>query len=228
MLNTCMTYLVLIFSFMLPLKSFAQDIGIKYYAIDSVDKELVFFDDFEKQKDNWLSSNGEPVEFSKRVFIESGVFNFKGYKKGYKAWACKVPFDYSRNFEIEFRAKVESKNSSIHNGIIFWSREHTENLVANYLYFGSTGYVEFQTADEVNSKNTKSGYTTSAISVIGFQLGGYNTYTIRHYNGVYYIFVNNNFLVLKPYVSTNGSFIGIGGNKGSLVKYDYIKMYYLR
>lgn len=220
-----MKYPSIVFFLVLSVSGFAQDAGIDYFGIDSTSKELVFFDDFEKENDNWLYKNGDPIIFNKNVFIESGAIHVKGYKKGFKAWASKVPFDYSRNFEIEFKAKVTGGEPNINCGIIFWSRESSESLVANYLYFKSRGYVELNTTDQVNDENSND--FTSATSIDGFQFNGYNTYTIRHYNNYYYIFVNKILVLNKPYRQTHGNLIGIGANKGSLVKYDYIKMSYL-
>ena len=213
----------------LPIYCVAQLNPKDFYAFDT-SKHLVFIDEFDKGNINkWHYKNGEPIEIDKWVNFESSAFNFRGYKKGFKAYGCSVPFDYKSNYEIEIKAKVKhaGRKPDIRSGIMYWARRSYKSLAANYLYFRKNGEVRIYalTQDAIDKETYLPEPLVKTAS--NFRADEYNTYTVRKYSKWYYVFVNGVYLMAYPHIDIDGQSIGLGGNTGARVSYDYIKMSYL-
>jgi hypothetical protein len=219
---------VLFILLFLPIYCVAQLNPRDFHAFDT-DKQLVFIDEFDKRNVNkWHDIDGEPIRVDKRKNFDSGAFHFNGFKKGFNAYGCIVPFDYKSNYEIEIRAKVKlhGRKPERYSGIMFWARPSYKSFAGNYLYINGNGEISIYTlTHEAIDKNDCQEPLLKTVS--DFRADEYNTYTVRKYSKWYYVFVNGIYLMAYPHIDIDGQSIGLGGDKGARVSYDYIKMSYL-
>ncbi len=213
--------------YLLPISFFWQQEPRNFHAFDE-NKQLVFIDEFDKGNVNkWHEGEkGKLIKEDAYANFDSGRFFFRGYKNGFNAYPCVVQFDYKKNYEIEIKAKITTRKPEKHGGIIFWGREDYNLLTGNYLYFYANTKVSVSSVKE-NVKNgaltIRESYQSSKDSVAI----DYNVYTIRRFSDSFYVFVNGVFMTSINHFDLEGGKIGLGGNTGARVSYDYIKMSYL-
>src|SRR5690606_30972335 len=140
--------------------------------------DTIFFEDFNIDHDtNWAEGRND-INF---IDVKNGVFYYENIKLNIQATPFPVEFDTGRNFEMEFRAKAPANKKDL--GVFFWGRESEATYHSNYWYFRKNGRSHIFS---VSDSSVKSYRLRKKIKEDAF-----NVYTIRKWNHLYYIYVNN-------------------------------------
>ncbi|KAA5534588.1 hypothetical protein F0919_08175 [Taibaiella lutea] len=205
----------------------APDINPKEYNLQ---KNLVFEDNFDDDKNGWLKEEAEDSTDTDTSFVNSAETKIaKGYlkydnrsKSGVFAAGIETNIDFNRDFEIEIKALVFYASDDYAGvGVLFWGRDSAKN--ATYLYFNNYQYFEMVDCNCNDWKNCKGkGKNTK-----NQNLNDFNKITIRHIGKYYYFFLNERFQKKFSFRPLIGHRIGLGSAKNCTMIYDYIKVYYL-
>lgn len=197
-----------------------------YYIFSESSKQVVFHDEFDNNKNGWMEENEPPCTDSYAYKIENGILYFHDNREGFHELSVDLDIDYSRNFEITFKLKVNGAKKDELYAHVHWGRdsatlfgvEYGQMLyLHNYSGYGQMGYA--YTRDEHEAKNIYLPTT--------FYRGGFNVYTVRKYNNWYYLFINAERIMRFKYLPLKVKKIALGGNTNAIVEYDYIKIAYL-
>ena len=201
-------------------------------------KQLVFADDFDDDKNNWLVCEPKGCEVipdddtmpkGDSCYINNGLFSFdiqpkEKTGKGY-VYEISTDIDFNKNFEIEFKAYIKGPKDNFNIGILHWGRP-CNSVNGNNVYFSRKRfrifYSNLQFGDSLHPDVDKSLFTPRT-----HQKNTYNTYVIRKYDNKYYIFVNNEYIGKCPFIPLTGNIIGLGKSTNNSGEFDYIKIYYL-
>lgn len=148
-------------------------------------------------------------------------------KKGeYLANGIEIPFDETRDFEIEFRAKVPEKQKGMPVGIFFWGRGCGDSA-----YYSHYWYFDRRRAGEIFDYQ---GYENKIVSYqlkIRINKDRFNKYTLRKIRDICYVFVNEKLVSTFPFQPFYGYRFGLGaGNhfSAAVVMFDYLRICYLK
>jgi hypothetical protein len=184
-------------------------------------RDTVFFEDFNVDNDtNWVD------EKDKSISVKGGFFYYRVGVDTANAYHFPVPFDTSKNFEFQFRAKTPQDKKGC--GIFFWGREAGESYCGNYWYFYKDGCSSiFNTSDSAGEGKTKNWYLRQRLDGEGF-----NIYTIRKWQHRYYIYVNNRLVkVIAKEFPCYEPRLGLGSgsskHRQALAVFDYISVSYI-
>jgi len=170
-------------------------------------KEEVFYDDFNDDKNKWIGKDYNPS-----VSIENGMFRVSDTS----SWGITVLWDYSKDFEIEFRAKLIG-NTPYSAGSFDWGLEcgvsnATISFFKSHLnIYGTCDGVEVKTRHRYKRMKEQEFYT----------------YSIRKIGTNYFYFVNDKYCGKHPFWTLVGRRISVGTNE-AVTYFDYLKISYLK
>lgn len=199
-----------------------------YTIIPEAIKTVVFYDSFEKDNGNWVLEHDITVPAGDSTMsITDNSFIIQVYDTTIDEYCTDYvatqEFDFSKNFEIEVRIKVIWRDKyQTPWASIFWG-DNVEVESGQDLSLHGYRHVHFNRYEE--RKNIDSVVIPLKEGMHDF--GKYNTYTIRHYQDNYYLFINTSFLGKQKYHPLKGRLLGIEGCYKTFVKVDYIKFSYL-
>jgi hypothetical protein len=186
---------------------------------DSSLRNVIFFDDFTNNKNNWTVGVNKNVS----ARIDGGFYYLTAQGHAYGE-AQEVKIDSRKDFEIEARIKIVSGNAEHknHYSMLFWGREA---MSGHYFTFAKDGFVSVQICDGKN----QSDCTTRGGSFQHFvnDPGAFNVYMIRKIGGNYSFYVNGRQFYAMPFTPFFGNLIGFGAGRKVTLAIDYLKASYL-
>lgn len=201
-----------------------------YGAVTDTNRAIIYRTDFDKADENnkdWEYPIEEPKDSLFYAYIKDGTLEITNNSVGSTTAAgFTLMFDYSKDFEIEFRARLEKKYKG-ETALLFWGRDTTVNIYnGQFLYFyqDASFHLTFCTGkgtapcEHKRTRNEYSWYTDK---------GGYNTYVIRKIKDRYYLFINKEYSHRSDYIPLNGQLFGFGTGSKSVASLDYIQVSYL-
>jgi hypothetical protein len=186
---------------------------------DSVSSNIIFFDDFNNNKNNWTVANNK----DESARIENGYYYLTANGHAYGE-AQEVKIDTQKDFEIEAKIKILSGESDHKNyySMLFWGREGMEG---NYFTFAKDGFVSVEKCDGKNQSDciTKSG----SLQKSDLKPDEFNLYQLKRTGKVYSFFINGKQFYEMPFAPFFGDLIGFGAGRKVTLVIDYIKVKYL-
>lgn len=232
-----MKQVFLLLLYIIPYTSMAQDPKYYYIFAEST-KQVVFYDGFENDKNKWLSNepsdcdtsgNDCTMRIGDTCYIDNGIFHFSMWPKEITnrlyVYEINTEIDFNRNFDIEFKARIDGDDDNFNAGTIYWGRS-CNNINGQNIYFGTKNlrifYSDLQFADSVHPDVDKLLPIPKP-----YQGNKYNTYTIRKFGKRYYVFINTQFIGRCPFIPLKGNVVGLGKTINYSGEFDYIKISYL-
>ncbi len=171
-----------------------------------------------------LTDNDSTEEKNIYAIIADGLFKYKNTApKNIYAYGVNPNIDFSRDFEIEYSAKIISApKRNWTASVLFWARDSMN--YSCYLYcsiHGDISYLAFDVAN--NQKLIKKRYSTHFKKD-----GSFNKITIRKKSDKIYVFINEHFKSALKYIPISGKRIGLGAGANAEVWYDYVRISYLK
>lgn len=201
-----------------------------FEAVTDTNRQVIYRTDFDKVDSNnadWEDPI-EPEDSLCYSYIKNGTLEITN-KTDTSTLATIFPFmiDYSRDFEIEFSARLDLKYTDW-AALLFWGRDSTVEVYnGQFLYYYPKGgysmtYCKGSYPEPCDYKRTMNAFG------YGNNKGGYNTYTIRKIKDRYYVFVNDRYSRRYDYIPLNGQLLGFGTGRKSVANMDYIQVSYLK
>ncbi|OQY03116.1 MAG: hypothetical protein B6I20_05690 [Bacteroidetes bacterium 4572_117] len=208
--------IILIIWILFSISSYSQS---SYGDYSNSDKQNVFYDNFNSNQNYWPQDNDNNQRFS----ISNGYYTLRAKNGATKIVTKQIPFDNSKNFEIETRMKIIEDDSRYHGHTLRWGA-NTNNkfdfaITLNHKYV-ITKY------DASKPKGSKNKFIVENYSNY-FNKGGYNTLTIRKVNNYYYFFLNKKFIYKMPFENFYGNRIGYKCSGLGTLSVDYLRVSYL-
>jgi len=202
---------------------FGQTVSAKQSIADVLQDtstgRIIFFDDFNNNKNNWKVANNKD-EISR---IDSGFYYLTAVGHAYGE-EQEVKIDTRKDFQIETRIKILRGNPDHKNyySMLFWGREAMSSY---YFTFAKDG---FASVELCTSKNQRScTIMNGSLQKTMLNPEDFNVYIVRKKGNMYSFFINNTQFYQMPFAPFFGNLIGFGaGRKMSLV-IDYLKVIYL-
>ena len=186
---------------------------------DRPDPEVIFFDDFNSNKNNWTIADNKHASSK----IDSGFYYLTANGHAYGE-TQEIKVDTRKDFEIESRIKIFSGNADHKNyySMLFWGREAMNGY---YFTFAKDGFASMEIFDGKNQSDciTKSGSLQKAI----LSPGEFNVYLIRKTGKTYSFFINGRQFYEMPFTPFFGNLIGFGAGRNVTLAIDYLKVVYL-
>lgn len=134
-------------------------------------------------------------------------------------------FDYTRDFEIDFVARVEKKKIMQKFAIIYWGRDTTnENYNGQYIYFHADGMYRMMYCTGVG-QNPCDG---ERLKFPAQTKKDFIKYTIRKIKTDYYVFINGTHCRKFAYTPLHGQQLGFGVANNTEAYLKSIQISYLR
>lgn len=201
-------------------------------------KQLVFADDFDDDRNNWLllrpagcppPDKGDPIISGDSCYINNGIFRFDIQPKertgrGY-LYEISTDIDFNRNLEIEFKAYIKGDKDNHNIGISYWGKP-CNSINGFNVYFGHK-WVRIFYSNEQFEKSVHPDIDKSLPISKHNRNETFNTYVIRKYNSKYYVFVNDEYIGKCPFIPLTGNILGLGKSSNNSGEFDYIKIFYL-
>lgn len=201
-----------------------------YGAVTDSNRQVIYYTNFDKVDENnkdWEDPVEDAEDSVFYAYIKNGTLEVTNNSDSNTTAAeTSLLFDYSRDFEIEFRARLE-KQYTYWGSPVFWGRDSVNKKPnGQFLYFyASSGYsMAYCTGAKTNScKYEDIRYVRSSTK----DTGSYNTYTVRKIKDMYYVFVNSEYSHRYEYTPLYGQLLGFGTHRKSVANMDYIRVSYL-
>lgn len=193
--------------------------SIASLQIDTSSPNIVYFEDFNNNKNNWTVADNKNV--SSR--IDSGIYYLAAVHHAYGE-AQEVKIDTRKDFEIETRIKIVSGKPEHKNyySMLFWGREAMNSY---YFTFAKDGFASVELCDGKNQSSciTKKGSLQKTL----LNPDEFNVYMIRKTGSTYSFFVNGTQYYTMPFAPFFGNLIGFGAGRKVSLAIDYLKVTYL-
>ena len=192
---------------------YAQDLKLTpkdtaYYT--GIARTVILSDNFDDDRNGWIGVLHPPAT----VFIKGGIFYLK--KGTESSWGIDLIIDYSREFEIEFAAKLENK-SILGDAMLMWGSDCDIDGETVFYFNKSALHMTTYVAGEWKDMRR---YHKSLPATEWY------TYRIRKVGKEYHVFVNGNYVFSYPYTKLNGRRIAFQGRRVN-VMVDDIRISYL-
>ena len=211
-----MKKIVLIFFIVLSLYSlYGQDITPNSYdGIPKSMKKRIFIDNFDNNNYSWIRKNSPPTHRIKDGFLYfSNEYDFP-YVDG-KA----ISFDDSKNWEIETRIKFISGDVEAFNGLMWGQLIFGKKYVFS---FSSIGYVQVDVVDGYDNTFLLKPQKTQIVN----KTAG-NDLIVRKYGNKYYLFFNKVLVYTSDFESLPGQYIGFSVSPNSMIRIDFLRLWYI-
>lgn len=204
----------------------AQDPKLLYIFAES-EKELVFQDNFDDDRNKWIEDENDSPDESDTIDVKiaGGVYYFHNNCKTRQEFCTDVSIDFRRNFEIEFKAKVNGERHDNLFGHVHWGRD------SGFIFGERSGYMldfnNYQKGTMSYAMSENKGKVQTVYVPSNFAKGGYNKYIIRKYEDKYYLYINGYRVGRYKYMTISGGKLCLGAGAGAIVEVDYIALKYL-
>ncbi|MCK5145220.1 caspase family protein [bacterium] len=189
----------------------------RYSFYSSDEKETVFLDDFDDNRNKWWTDDVAGVNTGQ---IEQGHYYYASYNDNWYYMWQGVPLDESRDFELESEIKTAHSEVGIGSGFLWGKSSSQFNM---YLFcitddnkFFLSKYIEKKWQNIVNA--TYSQYIHS---------DAYNKVSVRKIKDKYYFFINGFNVHTMPYKQFFGPNVGYCVAKKSSLFIDNLRISYL-
>jgi len=186
---------------------------------DRPDAKVIFFDDFNNNKNNWIIADTKHARSS----IDSGFF-YLTVNSHASGETQEIKIDTRKDFEIETRIKIVSGNADHKNyySMLFWGREAMNGY---YFTFAKDGFASVEICDGKKQSDciTKSG----SLQKTDLNPDEFNVYLIRKTGKTYSFFINDRQFYEMPFTPFFGNLIGFGAGRNITLAVDYLKVAYL-
>lgn len=180
---------------------------------------VVFFDDFNDNKNNWTIDDNK--RGSSR--LDGGLYYLKAAGHAYGE-AQEVHIDTRKDFEIEASIKILDGNSEhkYYYSMLFWGRNAKDGY---YFTFAKDGYASVEICSGKNQRDciVKSG----SLQKTTLNPEGFNVYRIRKTGNTFSFFVNGTLFYSMPFAPFFGNLVGFGAGRKVSLAVDYLKVIYL-
>lgn len=191
----------------------AQTDYATYNSIKPQNKKLIFIDNFDNNNNEWFLGIKEGIW---RESIENGFFYFEALENKAKEDYIKVPFDSSKDFEIEVKMKHNGGDETRANGFQ-WGKSVNTNYQYDFMFSGNGQYTIDKYTGEFHDYVP---FTESAL----VKKKDFNKMTIRKVKNTYYFFLNESLVHTTPFEPFFGDYIGLQTAEMSQIVVDYIKI----
>lgn len=193
--------------------------SIEATQMDTSSAEVVFFEDFNDNKNNWTVADNKSL-ISR---INDGFYYLTAVGHAYGE-AKEVKIDTRKDFEIETRIKILSGNPEHKHyySMFFWGRE---TMNSHYFTFARDGFASVELCDSRNQSSciTKKGSLQKTM----LNPNDFNVYMIRKKGSIYSFFINGTQFYEMPFVPFFGNLIGFGAGRNVSLQIDYLRVIYL-
>lgn len=182
-------------------------------------EEIIFFDDFDDNKNNWTVGSNKNASTS----MSGGFYYLKSSGHAYGE-AQDIKMDTRKNFQIETRIKILSGNSEhkYYYNMLFWGREANNGY---YFTFAKDGYISV----EVCSGKTQQSCTVKngSFQKTALDPTDFNVYKIQKKGKSYTFYVNDTACYTMPFTPFFGNLTGFGAGRNVGLVVDYLKVSYI-
>ncbi len=187
----------------------AQDF---YNDFQSGEKQLIFYDDFINNENNWEIGKNGPITAS----IQDGFLEVKSTRKhDTKPLLLNSKLDFQKNFEIEANISL-SENDKYVSSLRFGCDQQTEY---GYRFsFNNKFFIISKDSSRVDVL-TKQNYNLIS--------RGNNKLTVRKYNHTYYFYINEDRVYTTQKLYIKGSSVGFSPCVMCEMKVANLSIYYL-
>lgn len=179
---------------------------LDYNVIKKHNKQYIFIDYFDDNNQAWKLIEDQ----ENTVGIDNGVLTISGNSEKDIAYWKESSIDNTLDFEIEVKLKISSNNPNDICGLL-WSGNGENNA---YL-------LAFNTNHNILVYNTALNYIYFyRYSQPTFNTTGFNKFTIRKLNGLYYFYLNEEFLYYTDVHEELGNIMGFFVGKNTEIQID--------
>jgi hypothetical protein len=183
-------------------KKIVQTYNLYGYVAEG-NKEMLMNEPFNNNNRLWSSTF---TTTQSHIFVGNGLLNMMASSSGPLISTTELStFTGNTNFEIECLMQIERDRSGGGNRIIWGydlnSKKYNYLEINNYSDLISVGRFD----GNVTTKNTVEMYDWDG----DYYYQGYNKFTIRKVNNMYYYFINDTFIYQEPFSSFAGTRMGL-------------------
>lgn len=180
---------------------------------------IIFYDDFEDNKNNWTIGNNKNATTSMRA----GCYYLTASGHAYGE-AQEIKIDTRKNFQIETRIKILSGGSEHKHyyNMLFWGREANTGY---YFTFAKDGFASVEVCSGKNQPSciVKDGSFRRS----NLDPNDFNVYMIRKTGNIYTFHINGTVCYTMPFTPFFGNLAGFGAGRNVSLAIDYFKVSYL-
>ena len=179
-------------------------------SVTQADKTPIFIEEFVDNRRSWNTGSNAQVESR----VENGVYYFESKQENTALFTSRdIPFDETRDFEIEVRMRVVSGESF---SLMQWGGSGSENF-----YFWG-----------FNAEQTSiAGNWTEGAAVIhereSILPNDFNTLTLRRQGDFYHLYLNGEYYDIFSFESFFGEDFALYAGPATAIEVDYIRFNYL-
>ncbi len=202
-----------------------------YGAVTDSNRQVIYYTNFDKVDENnkdWETVQSKETHDSLvYAYIKDGILEVtNNTAKGTYATAFPFMFDYTKDFEVEFRVRLAAQYTGW-GSLVYWGRDSVnEQPNGQCLYFYPSSAYSMAYCNGANTEPCN----YEKIRHVGRpkkEAGRFNTYTVRKIKDSYYVFVNNEYSHKYSYTPLYGQTLGFGTGRKSVANLDYIQVSYL-
>lgn len=194
----------------------AQDFQVDVYdGIPRSDKQRLFLDNFDDNRYFWIKDASPSTHR-----ISDGFLYFSNEYDFIYTDGKPIAFDGSRNFEMETRIKFVSGDVEAYNGLMWGQLVFGEKY---FFEFSSLGYYRIVKEDGFDEIILVDATQSSAINKTGD-----NDLVVRKFNDKYYFFINKVLVHSLDYNGMPGQYVGFKVAPNSMVRINFLRLWYLK
>lgn len=204
-----------------------------YGAVTDTNRAVIYRTDFDKVDDNnkdWEEAQSKEIHDSLfYAHIKDGILEVtNNTTEGTYATAFPFMFDYTKDFEIEFRVRLAAQYTDW-GALVYWGRDSVnEQPNGQCLYFYPSSAYSMAYCTGVDTNNPCNYEKIRHIGRPKKEAGRFNAYTVRKIKDLYYVFVNSEYSHKYSYTTLHGQTLGFGTGRKSVANMDYIQVSYLK
>ncbi len=186
---------------------------------DTSTSNVIFFDDFNDNKNNWTVESNKNVKAS----IDNGIYHLTAVGHAYGE-AQELKINTRKDFEIETRIKIVSGDADHKSyfSVLFWGREAMNSY---YFTFAGDGFTSVKLCD--GKKATDCETMKESLQKTLSKPNDFNIYTVRKTGRNYSFLINGTKVYEMPFAPFFGNMIGFGAGRKVTLAVDYLKVSYL-
>lgn len=188
-------------------------------AIAQYQKQVIFYDDFIDNRNNWAT---EGTETRSNLSISNGVYYFE-HLRDERSWITSNVIDISEYKDFEIETSIKKISGINNNGFgLVWGRADSQNQFDFYISGNGSYKVN---KSESGDRHEITSWTKS--STINKGNGATNKLTIRKIEDKIKFYINDNYLIEKTFHSFFGNRIGFVIYRDQRIGIDYLSVSYL-
>jgi len=188
-----------------------------YTDIKQRAKTLIFKENFDSNTNNWLLHDIE----EELIQIENGYYLYTSRDGEPKLNTLSIPFDKSKNFEIEMSIKFVNGEDNNANGLTWGADGNKENRFR----FSISGDGQYRVDKYFNQEWVNFVKWTMSPLI---KKNDFNILTVRKFKTEYIFFINQEYVFSMPYDDVFGNLCGIHCNRNTTIHVDYLYVNYYK